>query len=164
MPSFYAPRRCCGPVKPVKLVLRGPVVPAQQLAKELRLSLPCRLESSALACMCRPLAKANFEVVVGFRWKSVQMSQISSTRMKELGDALRSIDGYSGATIKLVSNRTQDQLPKGLLQQRRNGVSGLLAVSEDPKAADAAPTAVPVAAPPGSRWVRQKLLISAVFV
>jgi hypothetical protein len=156
----------CAPGKPLKMVLRGPVLPAAQLAKELKLGLPCRLESSALACMCRPLAKANFEVVVGFRWKTTQMSEISTNRMKELGDALRAIEGYSGATIKMVAVPAQDKPVRALSLQRRNGVGGLLALAPSPKGGELVSAALPVTtpAPANSRWVRQKFVISAVFV
>lgn len=157
----------CAPAKPVKLVLRGTVMPAQQLAKELRLGLPCRLESSALACMCRPPASAHFEVVIGFRWKTGQMSDISSARMKELGEALRSIDGYSGATVKLVPLRAQDRAPRTMQAQRRSKVSDLLLAQVAPNttASASAASSGRIGAPmPLVRWARQKIVINAAFV
>jgi hypothetical protein len=162
----------CSSATPIKLMLKGPIVPAQKIAGDLRMQLPCRDETSALVCMCRPLVKATFEVTLGFRWKTIQMSKVSSERMKELGDALRSIEGYSGVTVKQSLGRSQDRVGRAVQQQRRNGVGSLLMIAPEVAAhareggleSEGGPAARSAAAPAGSRWIRQKFVINAVFV
>lgn len=152
---------------PVKLVLQGDILTSAVVADQLKSRLPCRNDSSALACMCRPLARAMIEVTVGFRWKDAQMSQVSERRLKELGDGLRSIEGYGGATVKLVPVRSTEKVPRSTVLRRKTGVGDMVAIAAktNPDSKTALASLKPtVAVTQPTRWVRQKFVINVVFV
>ncbi|MBC7610299.1 MAG: hypothetical protein H7228_12145 [Polaromonas sp.] len=151
----------------MKLVLRGEIQTSAVVANQLKSRLPCRQDSSTLACMCRPVARAFIEVTIGFRWKDAQMSQVSERRLKELGDGLRSIEGYGGATVKLVAGKSAEKIQRATALRRKTGVSDMITIAAKPEP-EGKPSAVAVKpernAAPSNRWVRQKFVIDAVFV
>ena len=95
------------------------------------------------------------------------MSQVSERRLKALGDGLRSIEGYGGATVKLVGVKSAEKIQRITALRRKTGVSDMVAIVAKSEPAVKSSAVVVKPARSGSstnRWVLQKFLIDAVFV
>ena len=96
------------------------------------------------------------------------MSQVSERRLKELGDGLRKIDGFGGASVKIVRVKSPEKVSGATALQRKAGVANLVTMTAKPNVDGGAPAVKPSALSGRSmqkaRWVREKFLINAVFV
>ncbi len=153
----------CNDAAPIKITLTGEVLSSEKLAQLVQDKLPCRQQSAALACMCRPIANVVIEVTIGFKWKGTQISEISSKRLQELGKGLHSIEGFSSARLKSSPTRSMDNASRVVITQRKKMVGEMLkVVAKQPLVLDQ-----PVfkkEPPPKTKWVRHKFVVNAVFI
>ena len=155
--------KACMGAEPIKITLTGEVLSSEKLAQKILDKLPCRQQSSALACMCRPIAKAVVEVTIGFKWKGTQMSDISTKRLQELGKGLRSIEGFSSVSVKNVSTRNSDNAVRVVISQRKKMVGDMVKVTAK-QPLDLDRPVLNKDQPTKTKWVRQKFVVNAVFV